>query len=79
MIGIKMKKIRDFFKKLKNGLVGNKDEKIYEVRLWGINEEGFNNDEYNAWEIIKEIHQEVLRTSSIPFLEVCPDAPRSTP
>ncbi len=50
-----MKKLRYFFNK-----VLNKEEKIMEVELWCIGEEGINFDEKRAWEIIKEIHIEVL-------------------
>lgn len=61
-----MKKLRNFFREKKiefnkryNAAL-SKDEKIYEVRLWGIEGESFNSDESNAWRVIKEIHQEIL-------------------
>jgi len=61
-----MKKLRNFFNEAKNKWKNsfNKtnfvNDKIYEVRLWGIDGKSFNEDEQRAWEIIKEIHQEVL-------------------
>jgi hypothetical protein len=53
----KMNKIKRFFDKA----IG-KEEKIMEVELWCVGEEGINFDEKRAWEIIKEIYTEVLKT-----------------
>jgi len=49
-----LKKIRSFFNKEKD------NNKILEVELWGLGTEGINCDEYQAWEIIKEIYNDIL-------------------
>lgn len=61
-----MKKLRNFFREIKSEWKSRyntamcKDEKIYEVELWGIEGEGINTDEYRSWEVIKELYQDIL-------------------
>ena len=56
-----MKKLRDFFRdRIKIGITRADDNEIMEVELWKVEDEDINSDEERAWEIIKEIHQDVL-------------------
>jgi hypothetical protein len=52
----RLSKIRRFF----NEAI-RKEERIMEVELWCVGEDGINYDEPRAWEIIKEIYTEVLK------------------
>jgi len=62
-----MKKLRYFFNEIRNEWKNrhkkttSDDERIMEVELWCVGEEGINFDEKRAWEIIKEIYTEVLK------------------
>jgi hypothetical protein len=53
-----MKKLRNFFNELISRF---RSEKIYEVRLWGLNDESFNKDEDLAWQVMIEIYEDVLK------------------
>jgi len=50
----RLKKIRSFFKK------EHADDEILEVELWTLGTEGINQDEWQAWQIIKEIYEDIL-------------------
>jgi len=49
-----LKKLRNLFKK------EHADDEILEVELWSYGDKGINYDEYKAWEIIKEIYNDIL-------------------
>jgi len=54
-----LKGIKETFKGLMRNR-GTKNDALYEVRLWGLEGESFNKDEHRAWEVMKEIYEEVL-------------------
>ncbi len=54
-----MKKLRNFFSKVVDRFT--KSEKIYEVRLWGLDGESFNKDEDLAWQVMVDIYEDVLK------------------